>query len=1175
MSHFQKIIRIIAFTTLWLARAQNGFTIAPASLPYGSVGNVYSAQINSNGSPATQWNLAGGAFPPGLALSSIPGSSTTISGTPSTVGSYSFTLSATDPDLRNATTTQGFSISIAQINPASPLPTATLNVPYSATFTISTGGNFTWQCPNPPSGLTMSAQGVLGGTPTSTGTFNFMVTAVPVPGAAFVGPSVSAAYQLTVVPGLAFTSSVILPNGVSGSNYAFLLMAQGGTQPYTFTVEPSGPILNALPAGLTLAVGGLISGVPTTPGNYGFAIDVTDANKITASGFFQLIIAPPFSINTPSPLPTASLQASYTQAITATGGNFPYTFSLAKGSGPLPIGLTLQPNGTFSGVPTVAGTSTFTVQATDNVGYVATKQFQLSVAAAGPLLQVSPLQLTFSAVAGDTDSPPAPQIISIIAPSGAPVNYSVALQGTPAPQWIKVAPATGSAPGAVVVSVSASVPDASGNPASLAPGVYPATLLVSVPGNAGQAPISVQVILTITTGKPPIQVAPTLLRFFGRTAAPSTQEQIIVIEDSGGGGSPAATIVQGSTWITLPKSSGLTVRVDVNTQGLGVGNYHDIVRLTNAAGTVDVAVSLFVAAPGPVMSVSATGLRFQSRQGAGTTETQTVNVLNLGDPTSAVNFIVDLVTGGNWLTIAAPGSGSATPSQPGSFMLVPAASTANLPAGPQYALVRVTDSQSQNSPQYLTAVLDNQPATAPALPDPTPAGLYFASTTGAQSVFVNTSSITPVPFQTTAITSDGAAWLAVTPATGNASTSNAGLLSIAITPAAVSGPGIYHGSVNVAMNGVERVVNVTMVVPPSGTVKAAIQPATTAANCTPSHLAISQTGLLNNFSVPAGWPASLIVQLNDDCGNAVTNGSVAANFSNGDPPLTLPGDHTTNIYSSTWQPGATFPEMTVTVQASAGTLPQAVQQFTGSVSQNTTPPPSLVPNGALNIFFDNPTANAAGRALAPGDVIQVYGNGLAAALTSPGVVPLLNQISGTYMLIGKYQVPLFFVAGSVLAAQVPFELMPNQQYPAIVSVNNALTLPQTLDIAPMQPGVLFNVADQTVVAQRPNGSLVSAANPAKPGETLTLYLAGMGPTNPSVTSGSPTPLQQILVTQQPTVSLGGETVNVTYAGLTPTGIGLYQINFMVPADAKPGLLPLNIVQGTVTANATLLPVGTP
>lgn len=1157
-----------------LALAQNGLTIAPGTLPYGVVGNGYSAIINSNGSPNTTWNLVAGSFPPGLAITSA-GSSATVEGTPTTTGTYPFTVSATDPQRNGATTSQQFSITIVQMLPPSPLPNAAINAPYSETFTMSLGGNFIWQSLNPPPGLTMNLQGTLSGSPTMTGTFTFNVTATPIETVNFVGPPVSAEFQLTVIPGLVFTSSVILPNGVAGQNYSYPLLAAGGTQPYTFSLEPSGVIQNVLPPNLTLSSGGLISGIPTSAGYYGVTIDLTDANKITISAYFQLTIAPPLLITTPSPLSTATLQAGYPQSITVTGGNPPYTFSLAKGSGPIPPGMTFQSNGSFTGSPTVTGLYTFTVLTTDSAGYTATKQFQLTVAPAGALLQVAPSQITFTGIAGDTDFPPTPQIVSIVATSGAPVNYAATIQGAPGspmPPWLNVTPLAGAAPGAVLVSVN-SVFTSQGTVTTLTPGNYPATIQITVPNNTSQAPINVQVSFTVTAGTPTAHVAPSMLRFAARADAPSTQEQVIVMQDSGGGGAPTATVVGNSPWITLPKSSSsLSVRVDANSTGLSVGDHHDIVRLANSAGTFDVPVSLFVANGGPIMALGVTGLRFQSRQGAGTTEGQAVSVLNLGDSGSTVNFAVDLVSGSDWLTFGFPSSGTATPTQPGSFVLIPSPNTAGLPAGPQYALVRVRDPQSQNSPQYVAVVLDNQPATSPALPDPQPAGLYFASTTGSQIVFLNTSSTTPVQFAASTATSDGANWLSVTPTSGNASTSSAGQLSVSITPSAAAGPGIYHGSVNISMGGELRVVNVTMVAPSPGTVNAAFRAATTSSSCTPSHLAITQTGLVNNFTIPLGLPASLIVQLNDDCGNPVSNGSVVVSFSNGDPPMTLAGDHSTNVYSATWQPAAPFSQMTVTVTASAGMLPQSMQQFTGTVSGNATPPPSLVANGALNIFFDNPTANATGRALAPGGVIQVYGSGFAPALISPGVVPLQNQISGTYMLIGSTQVPLFFVSGAVLAAQVPFEIPVNQQYPAVVSVNNALTLPETLNIVAMQPGVDFNVADQTVLAQRLDGSLVSAANPAHPGESLTLYLAGMGATNPAVPTGSATP-QQTLVATQPTVTLNGETVNVGYAGLTPTGIGLYQINLTVPTDAPAGLLDLAIMQGTVAANATKLPVG--
>ena len=131
--------------------------------------------------------------------------------------------------------------------------------------------------------------------------------------------------------------------------------------------------------------------------------------------------------------------------------------------------------------------------------------------------------------------------------------------------------------------------------------------------------------------------------------------------------------------------------------------------------------------------------------------------------------------------------------------------------------------------------------------------------------------------------------------------------------------GIYSGDVNVSIGALLQSVNVTFVVQPTSSSNAIARSSPDAAGCTASKLAITETGLANNFAVPAGWPATLIVQLNDDCGAPVTNGNVVASFSNGDAPLNLAGDSLGN-YSATWQPGAVNAEMVVTLNATAGSF---------------------------------------------------------------------------------------------------------------------------------------------------------------------------------------------------------------------------------------------------------------
>jgi uncharacterized protein (TIGR03437 family) len=368
------------------------------------------------------------------------------------------------------------------------------------------------------------------------------------------------------------------------------------------------------------------------------------------------------------------------------------------------------------------------------------------------------------------------------------------------------------------------------------------------------------------------------------------------------------------------------------------------------------------------------------------------------------------------------------------------------------------------------------------------------------------------------------------------------------------------------------VVNVTLVVRPAGVAgtEPAARPLTTA-GCTPAQLAMTETGLVNNFSVPAGWPATLIAQLNDNCGNAVANGAIVASFSNGDTPVPLRGDQTTNSYSATWQPGVVFPSMTVTLSASAGTLPTLTQEFTGTVNANPTPPPNLLPDGTLDIFFNVPTAQALGGGLAPGNVAQVYGTGLGSSLVLAPTVPLPNAIDGTYMMVGQYQAPLYFISGTVMAVEIPFELTSPQQSAAVASVNGALSNVITVTVVPVQPGIAVRT-DGTAEAQHLDYSLITSTSPAKPGETVIIYLAGMGATNPSVASGMPTPPQLVPTVVQPTVTLDSQNVSIVYAGLTPTGIGLYQIDFTVPMNARSGNLNLIVTQNGVTSNTAILPV---
>jgi uncharacterized protein (TIGR03437 family) len=96
-----------------------------------------------------------------------------------------------------------------------------------------------------------------------------------------------------------------------------------------------------------------------------------------------------------------------------------------------------------------------------------------------------------------------------------------------------------------------------------------------------------------------------------------------------------------------------------------------------------------------------------------------------------------------------------------------------------------------------------------------------------------------------------------------------------------------------------------------------------------------------------------------------------------------------------------------------------------------------------------------------------------------------------------------------------------------------------------------------------NGLLATDSNPIHPGDTLIIYVTGLGQTNPAGLTGYPAPgnpLSSALT--QTTITLGTTTLSVGYAGLAPGEVGVYQINATVPGGAQTGLgLPLTITQG--------------
>lgn len=165
----------------------------------------------------------------------------------------------------------------------------------------------------------------------------------------------------TIPASLSVTTATI-PGGATGTAYSQALAASGGQLPYTWSLASGLP----LPAGLTLSSAGVLSGTPTVPGTYTFTVQVADALMHTATAVFTITITGTAPTLTTASLPDANVGNAYSQALAATGGTSPYTFTIDSGA--LPAGLSLTGAGVVSGTPTTAATSVFNVRVTDSLG---------------------------------------------------------------------------------------------------------------------------------------------------------------------------------------------------------------------------------------------------------------------------------------------------------------------------------------------------------------------------------------------------------------------------------------------------------------------------------------------------------------------------------------------------------------------------------------------------------------------------------------------------------------------------------------------------------------------------------------------------------------------------------------------------------------------------------------
>jgi len=349
--------------------------------------------------------------------------------------------------------------------------------------------------------------------------------------------------------------------------------------------------------------------------------------------------------------------------------------------------------------------------------------------------------------------------------------------------------------------------------------------------------------------------------------------------------------------------------------------------------------------------------------------------------------------------------------------------------------------------------------------------------------------------------------------------------------------------------------------------------------------AISGTG--QQAIAGAAFTDPLIVQVNDN-GTAISG--VVVEFSVASGSALLSAAPSTGSTTTT----GTTPSCSTTV---CGAVTNSAGQAEVMVTAGTTTGPVVITAAAsgYSVSFNltvNPKGpvitsvlNAAGfsqapNAASPCSLVTIYGTGLAPDIqgVADAYITPQNQVAGVTVTFAGIPAPILYVANingtQSASVQVPCNAAAFSQtaptststsVPLVVTVDGTASTAYNVPIYQWSPGI-FQFVDsdgQTrAVLIRPDGSVASVTNPVRLGETVRMFATGLGETTPSLSTGEIDPLTTdsngnlvpmlLPISTDILVGVNGGGVEVVGAEYAFFGVGVYEIDFVVPSNTPAG-----------------------
>jgi len=760
------------------------------------------------------------------------------------------------------------------------------------------------------------------------------------------------------------------------------------------------------------------------------------------------------------------------------------------------------------------------------------------VLALPPSLSSAPANFQFS---GSSAGIPITAQVLTISSSIPYVPYSVSVSTTSGKGWLSVDASAGVAPSTIQVIA---------DPSELAAGSYSGTIKIQS-DVASPRTISIPVLFNVGAGvAPSLAVDQSNLTFPFPAGAGARSQSVRLLDTGGGGFYYHADVLPGASWLSVAPASGLvtasqaaTLTVTANPSGLPAGTYTSRIAISSiTVGSLIIQVTMTISTNASALLLSQAGVSFTAVAGGGVVPPLNFGVLTFGSGMLNLSADSATVTGGNWLA-AATSTASIVPP-----VVNVAVNPAGLAAGQYYGLIKVRSPGAANSPQVATAVLRVLPAGTDVGAVLTPNELTFnaaaaAESPGSQIVSIYDLTAAPKAF----IASVRDSFVQFSPLTGVVTPDQPTQIVVQPFTSGLAA-GVYHSAITLQFDDLRvRTIRLTIVV----TAQTAIPSSSLTSRrldrgdaCQATQLLPTLTSLGDGFSVPAGWPVVLQSQIQDDCGTPLQNGSVIAEFSNGDPPLALQS-LTGGRWDATWQTARKAAGVTVTIRATSQDMQlRGSKQVLGGFDLSQQQPVIAaggVTDAASNISF---------RPLTPGNLITIRGTLLSDQTATAPAAPYGTSLGDTSILIAGTLMPLASTGPNQVSAIIPYGIAVNAQQQILLQRADAYSLPVQVNLAAASPAIFTTDGSQGMIVDA-KGNVIAPGNAAKAGDSITVYCTGLGELQQTVAAGSSGPATSATAVPV-SLSIGGQAAQIQFSGLAPQLVGIYFVQATIPAGVTAG-----------------------